>query len=40
MDTMMQLEQLGYTFQLAIDYSGPDNPSAGAGPLLGDLAAN
>jgi len=31
---------MGYSFQLAIDYSGPDNPPEGAGPLLGELAAN
>ena len=40
MNTMMQLEQMGYIFQLAIDYNGPDNPPADAGPLLDELALN
>jgi hypothetical protein len=40
MNAIIQLERMGYSFQLAIDYSGPDDPPTGAESLLAELAAN
>ena len=40
MNALARLEQMGYSFQLAIDYSGPDDPPAGAESLLAELPAN
>ena len=40
MNAITTLEKLGYRFQLAIDYTGPNTPPAEADTLLSELASH